>query len=187
MSRSLRADNNIMRNSIIAALRKLGWAWAVAFWAAFAVFATAVAMDQNVDPKPLLGLLAGTGMLLGFGLWKPRLIGTAIVLAVVTPFAGLIGAIYAANTGDFVSLAEVNLRMGVFMVLLAVLAHRLPGRPWVRLLCAFVVLCGPGLYLSQFVAEVGINGAYLASFGGLFVPSIPFHLMRRRGPKGATV
>lgn len=188
ISRRWCADNNTtMSDSLThttkAVIRAFGWGWSLAIWAAFSLLATAICILQGFDVVPLVVVLAATGAIVSIGAWKPRLIGTGLALVGTSSFVGLIAAFYALNATKYVSLAEVNIRMIAFMFLLAVLAHRLPGRPWVRLLWAAAFIAGPGIPAVQLVPQAGVYMAYLAGLAGVFVTSIPFRRLLRRGPK----
>lgn len=155
-------------------LRELGWRWVLGLWAGCVLFALVVihSQAQQISTLAVVGFIVATTGLLVAGLWWPRLIGTAITVTLLAPFIGVIGTWYAIHASVVVSFPEVNVRMIVATILSAVLAHQLPGRPWVRLLCGFAMLCGPGLLLVKAAPALGVFAAYLAVVVGTLVPSL---------------
>lgn len=174
------ADKNTIMGTVTrvsnaaTTLRELGWRWVLSLWVGCILFALVVirSQAQQINVLAVVAfIVAATGILVA-GLWWPRLIGTAITLTLLAPFIGVIGAWYAIHASAVVSFPEVNVRMIVATILSAVLAHQLPGRPWVRLLCGFAMLCGPGLLLIKVAPDLGVFAAYLAVVAGTLVPSL---------------
>ncbi len=151
--------------SPLAAARTLGWRWQLALASSSTAFAFAL------RPTPgTLAVAAAAVVAAAVLLWAPRLIATLIAWLLSTTFLIQVGLWYASDTGLVPSPIEIAFYVATAQTLVAVLAHRLPGRPWFRLLSAATAPTAVALLLPS-AGAAGLYLCYLLMAAGALAPS----------------
>lgn len=162
--------------------RSLGAVYWVVLVAAAAVFTAAVGY-WLVGSLPVavggVAVIVAAGVLVWIAPVLPH-VAAAVSALVLAGLGSSLAVVYAAAPGQPFSPPEVALRFTAWSLLLTIIAYRLGGVMWLRLVCALVMLVIPGLFVVSYIPDVGVLAAYLISGVGVGVPSVRARWRHRR-------